>query len=289
MGSGPKRDGATGAEPAGREPDELDRFLASHGLDGMQDIDDWNVDGPDDAEAGWWARLSIPWRAAVALTVVVALGAAGLAVRTATADRPGSVTAVPSRNGTTAPAAAGGPVSPSGAAAATLGGSGGPTASATGSPGSASANPAGRSGVVFVHVVGEVKQPGVVRLAATSRVAEAVAAAGGLTARADVAGVNLARQVTDGEQIRVPRPGESVAPVPGTAASAAGTSGSGTVNLNTATAAELEALDGVGAVLAQRIVEYRTAQGQFRTVEELGDVTGIGDKLMERLRPQVTV
>jgi competence protein ComEA len=165
------------------------------------------------------------------------------------------------------------------------------------------------SGSVTVHVVGQVRKPGVVRLPAGSRVADALAKAGGAMKSADLGAVNLARVLVDGEQVRVPRPGEVLAQ-PGTAggAGAVGAGGSGPggsgpggsgaggagpagglVDLNTATAAELEQLPGVGPVLAQRILDWRTEHGRFTSVDELGEVSGIGDKIFAQLQPKVTV
>ncbi|AKU19054.1 competence protein ComEA [Luteipulveratus mongoliensis] len=153
----------------------------------------------------------------------------------------------------------------------------------------------------MVHVVGQVRRPGVVRLPAGARVQDAVTAAGGATAKADLARVNLARPVVDGEQVIVPRPGEQVAPpasVPGAAstgsaggpvAGAGSSAPGGPVNLNTADEAGLDGLPGVGPVIAQRIVQWRTENGRFTSVEELSEVSGIGDKLMEQLRPLVSV
>jgi competence protein ComEA len=136
---------------------------------------------------------------------------------------------------------------------------------------------------------------------AGSRVADALAKAGGALKGADVGAINLARVLVDGEQVRVPRPGEVLAqPGTPTAAGTAGALGSGAggsgpgaggglVNLNTATAAELEELPGVGPVLAQRILDWRTEHGRFMSVDELGEVSGIGDKIFAQLQPKVTV
>ncbi|MGN6300737.1 MAG: ComEA family DNA-binding protein [Angustibacter sp.] len=145
--------------------------------------------------------------------------------------------------------------------------------------------------VVLVHVVGQVRRPGVVRLAPGARVEDAVAAAGGATGRADLAAVNLARPVVDGEQIVVPRPGEATPPAgpSGGASPSPGTSAAGPVDLNAATPEQLDALPGIGPVLAGRIVDFRTQHGRFGSVDELGDVSGIGDALLERLRPLVRV
>lgn len=130
-----------------------------------------------------------------------------------------------------------------------------------------------------------------------------MAATGGALPSADLAAVNLARVITDGEQIQVPKPGQTVSPPagagPGPAGSSAGpalgAAGSSTgppgglVNLNSADVTGLDALPGVGPVLAGRIVDWRTKNGRFSSVEELGEVSGIGDKVMARLRPLVTV
>ncbi|MFF2621074.1 ComEA family DNA-binding protein [Oerskovia jenensis] len=141
---------------------------------------------------------------------------------------------------------------------------------------------------VVVHVVGAVAAPGLVTVPEGSRVADALAAAGDATGDADLAGVNLAREVVDGEQIVVPRPGEVVAavPQPGPGGAAPAT---GPLDLNSADEAALDALSGIGPVLAARIVEWREANGPFTTVEELGEVSGIGDALLARLRDQVRV
>ncbi|WP_321575501.1 helix-hairpin-helix domain-containing protein [Oerskovia douganii] len=141
---------------------------------------------------------------------------------------------------------------------------------------------------VVVHVVGAVAAPGLVTVPEGSRVADALTAAGDATPDADLAGVNLAREVVDGEQIVVPRPGEVVAAAPGPA-SGGNEASTGPVDLNAADEAALDALSGIGPVLAARIVEWREANGPFTTVEELGEVSGIGDALLARLRDQVRV
>ncbi len=142
-----------------------------------------------------------------------------------------------------------------------------------------------------MHVVGQVGTPGLVRVPAGSRVADALAAAGGATAGADLARVNLARPVVDGEQLLVPLPGEVVAAPPGGADASGGDAGpgGGRVDLNQADLTALDALDGIGPVLAQRILDWRQEHGRFTSVEELGEVTGIGDALLTRLRETVTV
>jgi competence protein ComEA len=168
-------------------------------------------------------------------------------------------------------------------------------------------------GSVTVHVVGQVRRPGVFTMPMGSRVADVVAKAGAAKG-ADLAAINLARPLVDGEQIRVPKPGEvsaagagtgdggEVGTGPagsggtGTGAGSAGPSGPGAgggpvgqVNLNTATAAQLEELPGVGPVLAQRIIDWRTEHGRFASVDELGEVSGIGEKIFAALQPKVTV
>lgn len=135
-------------------------------------------------------------------------------------------------------------------------------------------------GVVVVHVVGAVATPGVVRLPAGARVLDALAAAGGSTPDADLSAVNLARELEDGEQVAVPRPGEVPA-----ASGASATDDGALVDVNTATPAQLDALPGVGPVLAQRIVDGRP----YRTVEDLDGVEGIGPSLLDKLRSKVRV
>ncbi|GLY32941.1 ComEA family DNA-binding protein [Kineosporia sp. NBRC 101731] len=154
----------------------------------------------------------------------------------------------------------------------------------------------GAGGVVpfRVHVVGQVRRPGVVSLAVDARVQDAIEAAGGATGRADLTRINLARKVIDGERLLVPKPGQKVpdevpAPsAPGSASAGGGAPGA-PVDLNTATVGELDALPGVGPVLAGRIVEWRQANGRFTTVDDLNEVSGIGDSTMEKLRPMVRV
>jgi competence protein ComEA len=147
------------------------------------------------------------------------------------------------------------------------------------------------SSTVVVSVVGQVRRPGLVTLASGARVADALQAAGGLMPGADAASVNLAAVVADGQQIAVGVPGTGVSPGTGGAAGAsAGPSGpAARVNLNTATAADLDALPGIGPVLAQRIVDYRDQQGRFTSVDQLDDVPGIGPAIAEQLAKLVTV
>jgi len=175
-------------------------------------------------------------------------------------------------------------------ASASAGASTTPPATDAPSPGSTSGTV-----TVFVHVLGAVASPGVVELPDGSRVLDAIAAAGGLTATADPAGANLARRVTDGEQIYLPQqgelpPGPPAAAATGPAGSAeAGAPAVAIVNLNSATPADLETLPRIGPAMAQRIVDYRTTNGPFRSVDDLRNVTGIGDKTFEALRDLVRV
>jgi competence protein ComEA len=147
------------------------------------------------------------------------------------------------------------------------------------------ATAAGASGPVVVHVVGAVRHPGVYRLPAGSRTRDAVRRAGGASRRADLASVNLATRLADGEQVRVPQRAPPVPASPGAAASAP----MATVHLNSASAAQLDALDGIGPALAQRIVDYRDAHGGFGSIDELDEVSGIGPVRLESLRPRLAL
>jgi competence protein ComEA len=145
---------------------------------------------------------------------------------------------------------------------------------------------AGGGGLIYVHVAGAVRRPGLIRVPPDSRVAAALDRAGGPLHRADLTLVNLAAKVQDGQQIVVP-----VAPrgAPGVAAPAsAAAPGAGLpgmkIHLSTATAEELDEIDGIGPELAGRIIEYRDAHGGFRSLAELGEVDGIGEKRLATLR-----
>lgn len=140
------------------------------------------------------------------------------------------------------------------------------------------------SATIYVHLLGAVAIPGLYELADGSRAVDAVAAAGGFTDDADRGAVNLARYVTDGEQIAVPVVGAEPVSV-----GAAGTAGDGRVNVNTADAATLETLPRVGPSMAARIIEWREANGRFTSVDDLLAVSGIGEKTLEGLRDRVTV
>lgn len=144
----------------------------------------------------------------------------------------------------------------------------------------ASASPA----VLVVAVSGRVARPGLVRLPSGSRVADAIDAAGGALPGTDLSSINLARKVVDGELIAV-----GITPPPAAAPGGGPAAAGGPVNLNTATLADLETLPGVGAVLGQRILDYRTQHGQFRSVDDLKQVSGIGDAKFASLKDKVTV
>jgi competence protein ComEA len=140
--------------------------------------------------------------------------------------------------------------------------------------------------LLIVDVTGAVRKPGVYEFAEGERVVDAIERAGGPMPKADLSLLNLAAQLVDGTQILVPKTGPPVAGVPGGTAPG---SSSGLININTASATELEELSGIGEVLAATIVEYRTQNGPFVVVDDLLDVSGIGPATLEEIRDQVTV
>ena len=157
--------------------------------------------------------------------------------------------------------------------------------SGTADAGAAAAGAASSGGTIFVHILGAVERPGLYSLAEGDRAIDAVAAAGGFLDTADQRRLNLARFVVDGEQIAVPAIGE----IPDAAAGVPGTAVGGKVNINTADEAGLDTLPRVGPAMATRIIAYREANGRFTTIEDLMNVTGVGDKTFEGLRDLVTV
>jgi competence protein ComEA len=143
-------------------------------------------------------------------------------------------------------------------------------------------------GRVVVHVAGAVRRPGVYKIAADARVDDAVARAGGATRRADLGGLNLAAEVEDGRQVLVPERARAGGPATAT--------GSGTepaegqpLNLNTATLEQLDTLSGIGPTTAEKILEFREERGGFGSIEELGEIPGIGDTRLATLREEATL
>jgi competence protein ComEA len=245
------------------------------------------------AGAGWWlSRPSLePVPYAGAEDVRGGSTAGAVTAVTTAGETPGE-TAVPGDAQGASPDPASGP--------GTASGVGGEDAGASTSDGSGLAT-------IEVHVVGAVRRPGLVTVVAGARVGDAVLAAGGLARRADQRAVNLARILADGEQVVVPRRGEGraagveapassggtaqgtgLAPA-GTATGTATGSDAGSVDLNTADLAALDTLPGIGPALAQRIVDWREQNGSFTTVEQLMEVSGIGEATFARLRDLVGV
>jgi competence protein ComEA len=166
------------------------------------------------------------------------------------------------------------------------------TTSASSDAPSVSVAPARDSSAV-VHVVGAVRRPGVYRLRVGQRVQDAIRRAGGAKGDTDLQAINLAAKIADGQQVVVPRRGVATgAGVAGATAAGDGTAGaapSAPVNLNSATAEQLDTLDGVGPTTAQKILEYRTQHGGFSSIDDLAQIAGIGPKKLEALKAQVTV
>jgi len=169
------------------------------------------------------------------------------------------------------------------------------------SPESTSERVDGTNQVIFVHVVGAVVNPGLYEVRGDARMVDAVMAAGGLTDIADPCVINLASAIQDGQQIVVATTVDGLPGSPSScnsasgsgsgsqgAAGAPGSSSTGLISLSMASAAELDTLPGIGPALAQRIIDWRDASGGFTSVEQLGEVSGIGDKLLANIRDLVT-
>ena len=223
--------------------------------------------------------------------VVAAIVVAVLAFLFLRTPPPPSELILPRADASVSPAAAGAGATPAASGSTVVPQSGG---SAPGAPGAAGA------GLVTIHAAGQVSAPGVYSVPAGARVADVITAAGGLAPEADVDTLNLAAKVADGSRIYVPREGEQVGPAGGTSVGAGGDGagaasgassgvGGGPVDLNSATAEQLDTLPGVGPATAAAILTYRTRHGRFKTVAELLEVPGIGPSKLEALRPLVTV
>lgn len=243
---------------------------------------------------GAWRRVRLdPGRPGAVALALVAAAAAVLAALGVWRDRP--VAEAPP-----ALTAAGTTGSGSGVASGSASVGSSPAGSAAGG---AERQPAGGSSLV-VSVAGKVRRPGLVRLPDGSRVADAIAQAGGPLPRTDLTALNLARRVVDGEQILVgvspPAGAEAWMAGNGPAGAASATGGAppepgggrkpgGKVDLNRATVEQLDALPGVGPVTAQRILDWRTRHGRFSSVDQLREIDGIGERRLAQLRDQVTV
>lgn len=217
-------------------------------------------------------RLGPREMALVAVVAAIGLLFAGVSVARSSGDSAAATVPPTSATSSLVTPASG---APSAGAPAVPGGSGS-SAAATGAP------------QVVVDVAGRVHRPGVVRLPTGSRVVDAIRRAGGARAGVDLSGLNLARVLTDGEQVLVGKKG----PAPGSvAASAAAGSGAAApnVDINSASQEQLESLPGIGPVTAQKILAWRTAHGAFTSVDELTEIDGIGDKTLAQLAPYVTL
>lgn len=256
--------------PADTVPDDLESERES-GAPPDSALTRWLPDTTSDGPSGWLAAARAdPGRAGVVALAVVGVLAVLVTVFTLIRDKPPPVTA------------------------ANL-----PPVQMVSS---ASATPSATAGPVVVSVVGLVHKPGLVTVDAGARIADALAAAGGPLDGADLIGLNMARRVTDGEQIVVgiaAPPGKPAtmgsSVTGGGTATSAGPAGPGIagapgpVDLNTATVAQLDALPGVGPVTAAAIVAWRDTHGRFGSVDQLGEVDGIGQARLEKLRPLVRV
>ena len=146
---------------------------------------------------------------------------------------------------------------------------------------------------ICIYVAGSVINPGVYNLAEGSRVYEAIEMAGGAAPGADLASINLAKPLADAEMVYVPAEGEappaSYAAGAATTSAAGGTQGSGPVNINTASAEELDTLPGIGPAMAQRIIEFRETEGAFTSIEDIKKVKGIGEAKFEKMKDKICI
>lgn len=143
---------------------------------------------------------------------------------------------------------------------------------------------------VVVYISGAVKNPGVLTMTSEDRLADAIEMVGGTVDGADMNAVNLAEKLADGKHYIIPKIGENVAPSGNNQVSVSNSKGSdGKININTATAEELDKLPGVGESTAQKIISYREESGGFKSIEELKNVNGIGDKKFEDMKDSVTI
>lgn len=148
---------------------------------------------------------------------------------------------------------------------------------------------------VVVYISGSVRYPDTYRLPKGARIKDVVTAAGGLTDQADQSRVNLAEYIHDAQHIHIPAIGETAAPpasgpsAPAHSSQAPGSHPATPLNINTASQQELEQLSGIGSVLAGRIIEYRTANGSFTSIEELSNIQGISPSLVEKISDSITV
>ncbi len=145
-----------------------------------------------------------------------------------------------------------------------------------------------RAATIYVHIVGEIVAPGIYELDSGARIVDVIFAAGGFSDKADQASVNLAREVTDGEQVVVFRVGQEPRSTMGIAGSTSSSGGS-QISLNRGSQAELEQLPGVGPALAERMIDWRTANGGFKKKEDLLNISGIGEKLFAGIKNEVTL
>jgi competence protein ComEA len=231
------------------------------------------------SDSGRW-QLSPQHITVVALLLAAVLAAAAWMVLRSTP----SATPVKLANQRTVPSGPGSPSPPSGFSAQTVAVSPGglPVAPAAGSPSA--------TGLLVVDVAGKVKRPGIVELPAGSRVYDALRAAGGTRPGARTTALNLARPLVDGEQIVVGLRVPAVSLVPSPEVTSGATPGAvSSVDLNTATEQDLESLPGIGPVTAAAILQWRTENGAFTSVDQLLDVSGIGEVTLANLRPYVHV